>query len=114
MVRSEIVSTAFKCVLTSAEHRCREHFSYKGERIYGPHYDVDALVEVCRQKQLDYRGYAKTRVEAETHAALRDRLRRLANCYGYGAAWDSWISEQIEQLKTILAHRETTEEVPAR
>jgi hypothetical protein len=55
MVKSEIVQTAFKCVITSAEHRVREHFLYKGKRIFGPHFDVDALVEICEQKRLDYR-----------------------------------------------------------
>ncbi|MGA9769189.1 MAG: hypothetical protein WBV94_09120 [Blastocatellia bacterium] len=56
MVKSEIVQTAFKCAMTSAEHRVREHFLYKGERVFGPHYDVEALVEICRAKKLDYRG----------------------------------------------------------
>jgi hypothetical protein len=44
-----------KCLLTSAEHRIREHFLYRGERVFGPHYDVDALVELCRAKRFDYR-----------------------------------------------------------
>ena len=56
MVKSEIVQTVFKCVLTSVEHQAREHFKYKGERIFGPHYDVEALVDVCKAKRLDYRG----------------------------------------------------------
>lgn len=56
MVKSEIVQTAFKCALTSAEHTTREHFLYKGERVYGPHFDVDALYEIAKAKRLDYRG----------------------------------------------------------
>lgn len=48
---SQIVQTAFKCVLTSAEHRCREAFKYKGVRVYGPHYDVEDLVELGKKKQ---------------------------------------------------------------
>jgi len=55
MVKSELVQTALKCVLTSAEHRVREHFLYRGRRIFGPHFDVDALVQICDDKQLDYR-----------------------------------------------------------
>jgi hypothetical protein len=55
MVKSEIVQTALKCALTSAEHRVREHFLYRGERVFGPHYDVDALFELCRTKRFDYR-----------------------------------------------------------
>lgn len=55
-VPSEIVQTALLCALTSAEHRVREHFLYRGERIFGPHFDIEALVEVARQRKLDYRG----------------------------------------------------------
>jgi len=44
MSRSELVATAFKCALTSMEHRTREWFRYRGKAIYMPHYDVDQLV----------------------------------------------------------------------
>lgn len=60
MVVSEIVQTALLCVLTSAEHRVREHFLYKGKRVFGPHFDVEALHEIAVQKRLDYRGKVKT------------------------------------------------------
>lgn len=56
MVKSELVQTAFKCALTSAEHRVREHFLYRGQRIFGPHFDVDALYELAKSRRLDYRG----------------------------------------------------------
>lgn len=46
MTRSELVQTALKCVLTSMEHRTREHFKYRGKRIFGPHLDCDALWEI--------------------------------------------------------------------
>lgn len=55
MVKSEIVQTAFKCYLTSLEHRAREHFKYRGKRIFGPHFDVDALHAICVDQFLDYR-----------------------------------------------------------
>lgn len=48
MANSEIVQTAFKCVLTSMEHRTREWFHYKGEPVFGPHFDVEALYKMCR------------------------------------------------------------------
>ncbi len=47
-VKSEIVKTMFKCCATSTEHRLREHFKYRGQRIFGPHIDVDALYEASR------------------------------------------------------------------
>lgn len=45
MTDSEIVSTAFKAFLTAEEHECRERFRYKGQRIFGPHMDVDTLAD---------------------------------------------------------------------
>lgn len=47
MTRSEIVQTIFKLCATSMEHRLREHFTYKGARIFGPHFDVDDLWNLC-------------------------------------------------------------------
>lgn len=47
MTKSEIVQTAFKCVFTSMEHRAREYFQYRGKRVFGPHFDVDGLWEIC-------------------------------------------------------------------
>ena len=55
MTKSEIVQTAFKCALTSAEHRTREHFLYKNERVFSPHYDVEVLVNLCRSGAFDER-----------------------------------------------------------
>lgn len=49
MTDSEIVQTAFKLCITSFEHRCREGFQYKGARVFGPHFDVEDLVRLCKQ-----------------------------------------------------------------
>lgn len=46
MTNSEVVQTAFKCALTSAEHRVREWFTYKDKAIFGPHFDVDDLARL--------------------------------------------------------------------
>lgn len=56
MTRSEFVQTVFKLSLTSSEHRCREKFRYKGSAVYSPHYHVDALLQLCRLHQFDYRS----------------------------------------------------------
>jgi len=54
---SEIVQTAFLCILTSAEHRVREHFKFDGGRPYGPHFNAETLAELSKRKEaLDYRG----------------------------------------------------------
>lgn len=56
MCKSEIIQTVFKCALTSTEHRTREWFHYQGRAIFGPHFDVDALWNICTEENLDYRG----------------------------------------------------------
>lgn len=53
--KSEIVQTALKCVLTSLEHRAREHFLYQGTRVFGPHFDVDELKRLADAKGEDRR-----------------------------------------------------------
>ena len=45
--RSEVVQTALKCLLTSLEHQGREHFHYKGKRVFGPHIDIEAIWRAC-------------------------------------------------------------------
>ena len=54
-VKSEIVQTALKCVLTSMEHRCREHFTFDGENVYGPHFDCDTLVQMAKNRKTSRR-----------------------------------------------------------
>lgn len=69
MTTSEIVQTAFKCCLTSAEHRCREAFRYKETRVFGPHFDVEDLVQLCKSGK----GGAGAREKISDQAA-RERL----------------------------------------
>lgn len=47
MTDSEVMNTAFKATLTSMEHETREFFKYRGRAIYGPHFDIDKLWELC-------------------------------------------------------------------
>lgn len=55
MVKSELVQTAFLCVLTCLEHEAREQFKFKGARVFGPHFDVDRLVQLCNQDATEVR-----------------------------------------------------------
>lgn len=52
---SEIVETAWACVQRSALHVAAEHFSYKGERVYSPHFDVNARIDMCVHDEFDSR-----------------------------------------------------------
>lgn len=56
MTRGELVQTAFKCGMTSYEHRAREAFTWRGKRIFGPHFDVDALHQICAEGRFDTRS----------------------------------------------------------
>jgi hypothetical protein len=51
MTNSEIVATAFKCCHTSFEHRVREAFTYRGRRIFGPHFDIEDLHRLCKRRE---------------------------------------------------------------
>lgn len=52
MTPSELVQTALKCVLTSLEHEAREQFTYRGAAIFGPHFDVEALVRIADRQDV--------------------------------------------------------------
>jgi len=56
MVPGEIVQTALKCVLTAIEHEAREQFTYRGERVFGPHFSIDELVRLCVEKRTEVRA----------------------------------------------------------
>jgi hypothetical protein len=71
MTKSELVQTAFKCCLASVEHNARETFKYRGKRIFGPHFDVDQLVELCGTKCLDVRKPNTDLYQSLVEAKLR-------------------------------------------
>lgn len=52
MKRSEVVTTAFKAIMTAIEHETRETFRYKGRTIFGPHIDVESLWGACRKIEI--------------------------------------------------------------
>lgn len=55
MTKSEVIQTAFKAVMTAEEHEVRERFSYRDKNIFGPHFHVDALWDLCDKKRIDIR-----------------------------------------------------------
>lgn len=55
MTDAEIVQTVFKAVMTAVEHEVREQFLYKGQSVFDPHYDLEKLVELRREKALSLR-----------------------------------------------------------
>lgn len=59
MTKSELVQTALKAALTAVEHEARERFLYRGQPIFGPHFDVDSLVEICEAGATDERQAAR-------------------------------------------------------
>lgn len=57
MTVSEIVQTAFLMIKTAEEHEMREEFRYKGQTIFGPHFNVERLVNLASEgeKAIDIR-----------------------------------------------------------
>ncbi len=49
MTDGEIVQTAFLAIKIAEEHEMRELFLYKGQRVFGPHHDIDKLAAFAEQ-----------------------------------------------------------------
>lgn len=43
---SEIVQTALLAVLTAEQHEVREHFYFRGQRVFGPHLDAVRIADL--------------------------------------------------------------------
>ncbi len=41
----QLVQAAFRCLLASMEHRCREWFRWRGEQVMCPHRDLESLFQ---------------------------------------------------------------------
>lgn len=52
---TEIVETAFKACRTSMDHVLKEHFLYKGRRVYSPHFGINARIAMCDNEAFDSR-----------------------------------------------------------
>lgn len=48
----QVVQTCFKAILTSLEHRAREHFLYRERPVMQPHLDIDRLWELALPREL--------------------------------------------------------------
>lgn len=55
MTKSEVIQTAFKAILTAEEHEVRERFTYRDKAIFGPHFNVDILADICTKDAQDAR-----------------------------------------------------------
>jgi hypothetical protein len=55
MTETEIVETCWAMVQRSMMHIAGEHFTYKGRRVYSPHFDVNARIELCDNNRYEVR-----------------------------------------------------------
>lgn len=55
MTEGELVETCFAMVCRSQMHVAAEHFTYKGRRVYSPHFDVRARIALCDAGSYDKR-----------------------------------------------------------
>lgn len=63
MTDGEVVQTAFKAVMTFVEHETREHFTFQGKAIFGPHLDIYELVKIA-----DKPVFRKEKPEDDVHS----------------------------------------------
>lgn len=52
---TEIVETAWKAAWVAMLHETKEKFTYKGRRVYSPHFDVEARIAMCDTVEFDQR-----------------------------------------------------------
>lgn len=50
-VSSEVVQCAYVAMQRAVAHEAAEEFTYKGARVFNPHFDVEDLVELARTKR---------------------------------------------------------------
>ncbi len=55
-VETQIVQTCFLAVKQSLEHRLREHFTYKGQVVLNPHFDMEELLKISHHRKYDAGG----------------------------------------------------------
>lgn len=48
-----IIQTCFKALLTSLEHRAREHFTFEGRALLQPHYSLAAMLNIAPERRVD-------------------------------------------------------------
>jgi hypothetical protein len=65
MTDEEVVTTAWKAVEAAVLHEAREQFKWKGEPIYRPHIDPQALWDVSRGNKVQKREEIKSSWEGD-------------------------------------------------
>lgn len=55
MSESEIVETCWAAVCRSQLHIAGEYFTYKGRRVYSPHFHINARLTMCDKEAFDGR-----------------------------------------------------------
>lgn len=63
MTKSEIVTTAFKAIITAEEHETRELFKYRNAPIFGPHFNVDMMADLIHSEGLEGLEDARQHIE---------------------------------------------------
>lgn len=58
MTKSELVQTMLMAILAFEEHEAREAFYFKGQRIFGPHINIDALGEASNDREVREEAHA--------------------------------------------------------
>lgn len=51
MTQSEVIQTCLMATIAFEEHEARENFRICGQAVYGPHLDVNALLEIANRKE---------------------------------------------------------------
>ena len=69
MTRGEVVQTAWLAVQTALMHEARESFKYRDRLIFGPHFDLDALVMLCDCGCVETRPHPASSIQDQASAS---------------------------------------------
>lgn len=46
---TDVVATVFAAVMRSYDHVVQEHFTYKGKRVFSPHFDINGRLALAKE-----------------------------------------------------------------
>lgn len=106
---SDVVDTAFAAVMRSYDHVVQEHFTYKGKRIFSPHFTVEQRLSmatacpVCQGPHSDMK-----------HRAVRANEDLQRETESVLAIFENWLRhERFEQVDELLRIARIADSAPS-
>ncbi len=69
---SEIVDTAYAACVRSMRHVTKEHFLYQNRRVFSPHFDIKARIDLCDNHRFDDPERINPHLTSESPKTVRE------------------------------------------